>query len=197
MLDGEPFIFRVTDLKQYVYCPRILYYHTVLPAIRPVTYKMEAGIAAHNEAEGREKRRSLATYAIVQGKRHFNVPLYNPSLRLSGELDLLIESEEALIPVDYKQAKQEGAHFRLQLMSYARLLEVTRPNGPPVTHGFLYLLPSRDAVRVCFTSHLRRKLDQALSEMVSIVDRQRVPAPTRKRRRCVDCEFRRFCNDIL
>ena len=53
--------FRVTDLKQWVYCPRILYYHHCLPDVRPVTYKMKAGVEAGRAEEGREERRSLRT----------------------------------------------------------------------------------------------------------------------------------------
>jgi hypothetical protein len=34
-MEEQPFTFRVIDLKQYVYCPRILYYQTALPQVRP------------------------------------------------------------------------------------------------------------------------------------------------------------------
>ena len=65
MLD-EPMAvpWRVTDLKQYVYCPRILYYHTCLPRVRPTTYKMEASIEAHALEPDRERRRSLRAWVL-------------------------------------------------------------------------------------------------------------------------------------
>lgn len=198
MFDTEPFTFKVIDLKQYVYCPRILYYHTVLPQIRPITYKMEAGIAAHAEAEGKEKRRSLRNYGLREGTRHFNVPLYDPELGLSGEIDMLIETEEELIPIDYKAATRKGAHFEVQLMAYGRLLETKRADrSKNVTRGFLYLIPLRKAIEVPFTRGLRRKFSTALKTMQTIAQTQHMPKPTRQRRRCVDCEFRRFCNDVL
>jgi len=196
MFDEQPFTFRVADLKQYAYCPRILYYQTVLPAVRPTTYKMEAGIAAQGQAEGREKRRSLRSYGLESGERTYNVPLYSPALRLSGELDMLIETDEALIPVDYKNARLAGDHFRLQMTAYALLLEAARPDKP-VTHGFLYLIPLRKAISVSFTPALRRRCQEALVELHTIADKQRQPAPVSNRRRCADCEFRRFCNDVL
>ncbi|MCI0575416.1 MAG: CRISPR-associated protein Cas4 [Chloroflexi bacterium] len=198
MLDSEPFTFRVTDLKQHVYCPRILYYHTVLPAVRPVTYKMEAGLEAHSAAEGRERRRSLRTYGLAEGTRYFNVALYSAELGLSGELDMLIETEEELIPVDYKAAAREGQHFRLQLMAYGRLLEVAwAGRGKPVRRGFLYYLPGRKAVEVHFSSALRRQLALALIQMKRVAQEQLFPPPAKQLSRCVDCEFRRFCNDVL
>ncbi len=196
MLDAEPFTFRVIDLKQYVYCRRILYYHTVLPDVRPVTYKMEAGIAAHTVAQGRERRRTLRAYGLQSGERYFDVPLFSTKLALSGELDMLIDTETELIPVDYKATNREGPHFRLQLMAYGRLLEVTRP-GAVVRRGFLYLMQTRTAVEVSFTRQLRRRLDDALEEMRAIAETQRMPAPTTQRKRCTNCEFRRFCNDVV
>ena len=192
----EPFFLRVIDLKQYVYCPRILYYQTVLADVRPITYKMEAGQEAHRTTEGREKRRSLRPYGLKTGERTFNVALQDKALGLSGEIDMVIETESELIPVDFKLAKREGSHFRMQLMAYGRLLEESVSNKT-VKRGFLYLIPLRKAVEVRFTPQLRRKLQQAIDEIQTIAQRQQMPPPTKQQRRCVDCEFRRFCNDVL
>ena len=198
MLDDEPFIYRVTDLKQYAYCPRILYYHTVLPEVRPVTFKMESGIEAHRRAESLEKRRSLNSYGLEEGQRHFNVALSSEELGLSGEVDMIVETGDELIPVDYKATGRVGSHFKLQLMAYGRLLERTWPEADRwVRRGFLYLIPKRQAVEVPFTATLRRNLERALGEMRRIASDQHMPAATKQVRRCVDCEFRRFCNDVL
>jgi CRISPR-associated exonuclease Cas4 len=196
MTEQQPHTLRVIDLKQYIYCPRILYYHTVLPEIRPITYKMEAGIQAHIAAESREKRRKLRTYGLQTGQRTFNLPLHSAELGLSGIIDMVIETETERIPVDYKQAKKIGNHFKLQLMAYGRLLE-TQDNPKPVKRGFLYLLPSRQAIEIKFTPHLRRSFQQALQEIKTITLTQQMPAPTPHTGRCLDCEFRRFCNDTL
>lgn len=195
--EREQFTFRVIDLKQYVYCPRVAYYHLVLPDVRPITYNMEHGIASHAQAEGRERRRSLGAYGLKEGERTFNVHLWSPELGLSGELDMLIETETEYIPVDYKDSDKVGDHFKLQLMAYGRLLEETK--GPPaktIRRGFLYLIPLRKATEVMFTPRLRGELAAALADIQAIALRQRVPEPTARLRRCVDCEFRRFCNDV-
>lgn len=191
LLDG----IRVIDLKQYVYCPRILYYQMVLPDVRPTTYKMEAGIAAHKQEEQREKRRSLHSYGLSEGEESFNVAVKSDLLGLSGEIDMVIETADEIIPVDYKSTKKEGKHFRLQLMAYGALLE--EQTSKSVKRGFLYLIPSRKAVEVKFTPHLRRKLRTCLDAIAVIIRGQQMPEATTQRGRCVDCEFRRFCNDVL
>lgn len=196
-VDGEA-PFRVTDLKQYSYCPRILYYHTVLPDVRPVTFKMEAGVAAHEAESDRERRRSLRTYGVAEGERRFDVSLYSPTLLLSGQLDMLIITNEEWIPVEYKDAGREGAHYRLQLYAYGRLLAHCRPREEErrIGRGFIYLIPRRQAVEVSFTGDLRREFEAALETMLAVAERQRMPAAVAQTRKCIDCEFRRFCNDV-
>ncbi len=113
--------FCVTDLKQWVYCPRILYFRLCLPAIRPLTYKMEAGIEDGEAEAQRESRRSLRTYGLKSGRREYDVALASGRLGLRGKIDMLIlreePGEEELIPVDYKLSDLASPHFRLQLMA--------------------------------------------------------------------------------
>lgn len=191
--------FRVTDLKQWVYCRRILYYHSCLPDVRPVTYKMEAGVEAGRAEEGREERRSLRAYGLESGEREFNVPLSSERLGLRGEVDMVITAPgvggSEVIPVDYKFSRIAGPHFKLQIAAYALLLEEAR--GCEVRQGFLYHIPLRRAEAVPVDRRLRRQLAEALMEMRSMLETEKMPPPTPNLRKCVACEFRRFCNDVL
>jgi CRISPR-associated exonuclease Cas4 len=190
---------RVTDLKQYAYCPRILYYHTCLPRVRPTTFKMRASIASHTQAEKRERRRTLRAYGLEEGRRYFNVPLVSERLGMRGEVDLVIEvvegGQKQAIPVDYKFSRKVGRHFQLQITAYAVMLEDAW--GLPVRRGFLYLIPRRQAEEVRITSHRRAALDKALTMMNDILLHELMAAPAKHRARCLTCEFRRFCNDEL
>lgn len=191
--------FRVSDLKQWAYCPRILYYHHCLPDVRPTTFKMQSGAEAGQRAEGLEERRSLRAYGLSRGEREFNVPVQSARLGLRGEIDMVISSDERgqaeLIPVDFKESRIEGDHFKLQLAAYAVMLEEQR--GLPVTTGFLYLIPLRRAEAVPIDKRLRRKVEQAVHEMQAMLGRERMPEPTPHLSRCAVCEFRRFCNDVM
>lgn len=195
-------LFRVVDLKQYVYCPRIVYYYYCLPAIRPITYKMEAGLAAQDEEEVRAARRSLRVYGLKRGECESNVYLESERLGLKGQVDLVIKTDDnalgepEVIPVDYKLSSGRlGIHFKLQLLAYGLLLQ--EAYGLPVKRGFLYAIPKRRAVEVAFTPSLRTKLNQALIEMKEIMLKEFMPAPAKQRAKCEVCEFRRFCNDVV
>jgi CRISPR-associated exonuclease Cas4 len=194
--------FEVTDLKQWSYCPRIVFYRFCLPRIRPVTDLMAAGIRSHQDETDREERRSLRLYGLTVGERAFDLALTSTALGLRGRLDLAIAvprrdapGAEAVV-VEYKESEEvDKPHFRRQLVAYALLLEEAW--GLPVKHGFLYSVPLRRAVPVKITAALRSEVRGALAAMQRTVGAEQTPAPPTSRRQCVSCEFRRFCNDVV
>lgn len=193
--------FRVTDLKQWVYCRRVLYYELCLPEVRPVTYKMKAGVEIGQGAERLETRReargSLRAYRLDRGRREFNVEIASARLGLRGKVDMVIwleEGSETFIPVDYKLSQIAGAHFKLQLAAYGLLLE--EMTGHPAQRGFLYYIPTKRAEEVRFDKRLRGKLLAALDEMHRLLGEERMPPPAEAKSKCLSCEFRRFCNDV-
>jgi CRISPR-associated exonuclease Cas4 len=195
-------LFEVTDLKQWTYCPRVLYYRYCLPEIRPITDLIAAGIASHRDESGREERRSLRSYGLSVGERAFDVGLRSLTLGLRGRLDLAIAvpdraaaGAEAIV-VEYKDSeKPAGPHFKLQLAAYALLLEETW--GLEVRRGFIYSIPLREAEIISITPTLRQKVRQAVDAMRAAISGERMPDAPSSRRPCVSCEFRRFCNDVI
>ncbi len=195
-------LFEVTDLKQYIVCPRIVYYRYCLPRVRPITGLMEEGIRRHEEEDAREERRSLRNYGLSEGERIAHLALLSPELGLTGRLDLAIAtpSREAAnaegIVVEYKYSEQKaGPHFALQLAAYALLLEEAW--GIPVKRGYLYSIPLKRAESILITPHLRKKVVQTIQHIQRIVESELMPAAPATQYRCVTCEFRRFCNDVV
>lgn len=198
MLDDDlAYPVRVSDLKQWAYCPRVYYFHACVPDVRPTTYKMRAGIEAGHSEAGREERRSLRAYGIGAGEREFDVPLRSARLGLRGEVDMVITVGETgeEIPVDYKLAKIAGPHFQLQVAVYGILLEEMR--GITVQRGFLYEIPLRRAVEIRIDARLRKQATRAVEGMRHIAETETMPDPAKNRSKCVACEFRRFCNDVI
>lgn len=194
MLDETRWLFTVTDLKQYMYCPRILYYQVCLPDIRPTTYKMQEGVEAHREERQRAGRRSARWYGLPEGERLFDVTVQSSALGLSGQVDEVIQTGTEMIPIDYKMARQVSHHYKIQLTAYAMMLEETYRTT--VRRGIIYLITTRKAHEVPISRALRDKVSQVLDVMRDIAEHETMPAPTDWRQRCPDCEFRRFCNDV-
>lgn len=195
-------LLEVTDLKQYAYCPRIVFYRYCLPTIRPMTFLMEEGIRMHQVEEEREERRNLRRYQIEEGERFPRLSIQSEALGLSGCIDLVIATPsrtaanaEAIV-VEYKYSEQKaGSHFKQQLVAYALLVEEAWQI--PVKRGFISSLPLKQAEHVPITPALRKKARQSLDDIRTMIERQRMPDPPVSQARCVNCEFRRFCNDVV
>ncbi|MFQ3634024.1 CRISPR-associated protein Cas4 [Roseiflexus sp.] len=193
--------FEVTDLRQWAYCPRVVYYQYCLPDIRPMTKLMLAGMEEHRSEVGREERRSLRTYGLKQGERFFDVPLRSETLGLRGRVDLVIaipdrQRATEVIVVEYKSTEgKAGPHVKLQLCAYALMIEETW--RIPVKRGFIYHMPERKAEAITISASLRDRVRATIEAMRVTVDCERMPAPPASRAQCTVCEFRRFCNDVV
>lgn len=114
----------VSDIKQYVYCPRVVYFSYFLPLRRPTTYKMEEGKLEHEHLADLEARRSLKAYGLAEGERRFNLNLYSRRLELTGRLDMIITTATEVIPVDFKNTGgPAGLNHKYQLTGYALVME--------------------------------------------------------------------------
>lgn len=199
---NDPWLIDVTDVKQYVCCPRLAYYRYCLPDIRPLTYAMEVGTESHKQEEDREIRRSLKSYGVDQGERLFRHYITSTTLGLKGIIDLIIivpssqeQNKEAII-VEYKHSElKAGPHFKLQIAAYALMIEESWQI--PVRRGFLYSIPLRKAEEIVITTALRKKVPTVIQAIKQLMDSEQMPEPTKAQKRCPTCEFRRFCNDVI
>jgi len=64
---------RVTDLKQWAYCRRIVYYQHRMPGAGAPTYKMQEGRRAQELIERLEVRRTLREYGLDAAERRFGL----------------------------------------------------------------------------------------------------------------------------
>lgn len=185
----------VTDLKQWAYCQRIVYYHRAMPAAVRPTYKMKEALGAQELIERLETRRCLKEYGLEGTRRRFNVWLRDEDLGLSGKVDLLLEGEEETAVVDFKLTSGEpGENHRLQLAAYSLLAEAVC--GRPARRGFLYRIPDNRVFPLEVTEALRREVIEAAGEIRRVEQTQWCPEPTTARARCLECEFANYCTDV-
>lgn len=185
----------VTDLKQWAYCERIVYYHRVLPANGKPTFKMREAVAAQELIEGLEMRRGLSRYRLENAYRRFNVWLSSESLGLSGRADLLLEAADQVAVVDFKLTSGEvGENHRAQLTGYSLLAEAAC--GVPARVAFLYRIPDKRVFSIEVTPGMRERAMAAVAAIRTMAEGQLCPPPTGMRARCHECEFANYCGDV-
>ena len=185
----------VTDLKQWAYCPRVVYYHRVMPAPPRPTYKMQEGLAAQDLIESLETRRKLREYQLDDARRRFGLWLDNKDLGLAGKIDLLLEAKDEIAVVDFKLTSGEpGQNHRLQLTGYSLLAEAVL--RLPARRAFLYRIPDNRIFVEPVTDELRQVAKTAVADIRRMGESQWCPEPTEVRGRCVECEFANYCADV-
>jgi CRISPR-associated exonuclease Cas4 len=186
----------VTDVKQWCYCPRIVFYQKLLAISPPRTFKMARAVRGEDRMAALAERRGLKEYGLATGHRRFDLRLYSRRHNLAGKLDLLLETADALYPVDFKDTTgPPRENHAWQLTAYGLLL--TETFGKPVTAGFIHRLPDDRIFRIDLSDALRTQVEAALAAMTTAVEAERLPDPTPMRERSEECEYLNFCGDVL
>lgn len=186
---------KVSDIKQYIYCPRIIYFLYVCPVKKKTTYKMEAGKEDHLILDKLEKRRTLKRYNLEEGQRIFHMQLASARLGLQGKLDMHIATVRGYFPVEFKFTERSASlNHKYQLISYAMLLE--DHYDCTVRYGLLYLVPKKEIIPVEITPNARAFVYGILGKIRDIIATERMPDKTRHVVKCRDCEYKRFCGDV-
>lgn len=192
---AEPVV-AVSDLKQFIFCPRIPFFTHVLALSRPVSVKMAEGQKVHLDVERLETRRTLARYGFrgEAGERRFRLALTSSRLGLSGLLDVLLVSPRGLYPVEYKFSDyQPTLSWKYQLTAYALLVE--EEFNRPVHAAFVYCTRSEEIWSVPVTVEMRRYTKEALERLRRMLWEERFPPVRRQDQKCQECEWQNYCAD--
>ena len=158
-------LIRLTDLKNWAYCARVVYYHRVMPEAAPMTSKMRSGLKAQDLVERLELRRTLERYGLERARRVVGSWLSSESLGLTGRVDLALVNEETGegAVVDYKLTSGEpGDNHRMQLHGYAMLVESAYV-GVKVGRMFLYRIPDDRVFAIPVEEEWRERVRLAVS----------------------------------
>jgi CRISPR-associated exonuclease Cas4 len=190
-------VLRVSDLRQWTYCPRVAWWTHVCPVGKLESFKMKLGLLKERRLQRLQRRRTLRSFGFKGGVGSIecNVTLFSPRLQLSGRLDLLLRWGASRFPVEIKFTKGPARlNHRLQLAGYAILLE--EEYGMPVPHGYVVRLPDDTVDHVLIDGPLRDLAAKTLDALRIMIRDERIPPPSPLLARCADCEYRLFCGDV-
>jgi CRISPR-associated exonuclease Cas4 len=188
-------VLRVSDLRQWTYCPRVVWWTHVCPVGKVESFKMRMGLLKERRLQRLQKRRTLRAFGLKQGQVEHNVSLFSEALGLSGRLDMLIRWGAVRYPVEIKFTHGPARlNHRLQLAGYALLLEAAY--GVPVTHGYVVRLPDDTVDHVAIDAPLRDLTWKTIAALRRTIDHEQLPPANPLLARCTDCEYLRYCGDL-
>ena len=182
----------VEDLRQYVYCPRILFFRHVRQVHPAVPYKVQRGVDFH---EDNVRKKATGTEADGSISRYYNVRIVDPDLGLLGVLDYFEVAGGLTYPVELKTGQVDRAplppHHKIQLAAQALLLE--KLTGEPVVKAKAIYPDTKEVVDYKISIDDKAKVLLYLEEIRQMITEELFPLPTKFAGRCEDCEYWNYC----
>lgn len=177
---AESFI-SVTDVKHYIYCPRLIYFDRVLHATPVFGSQQEEGKETHEEQVAKELRRKDAVYyssEFVGAQKLLFTPLSSNGLGLQGNVDLIIHTARGeFIPVEYKNMNSDHGRVcmdhKYQLVAYALLIEETY--GTTVKSGIVNYLPETQILQFEITPTMKTHVKRVIGHIKRIIQTEELP----------------------
>ncbi len=184
----------VSMIRQWCFCPRVVYYRELLKLKPPDTLWMNQGQEHEEMVRQLLLQRCPARLGVPGGDFHFNVALNSEDLSLHGKVDAVLMGSSLAVPCEIKLSLHRiHRGYGLQICAYALLLE--RKYGFFIPYGWFFLGSKAKPKKIQFESKLRQQTLAALAEIRSMLDSELKPDSSASEAQCGQCEFLAYCND--
>lgn len=183
-----------SEIIQYLYCPRFIYFEKVLgiPQYEEKSYKAMKGRHIHENKSKMNKeylRKKLGVTDKYQEQ-------YLTNSKLRGKVDeVLLLDDGSAAPLDYKFAQYKDKVFntyKTQLACYAWLIEDNFKRQ--VNRGFLVYTRSKSKIiKVKLEDSFKADVKEKALAIIDIIENNRFPKSTRYKKRCIECTYRNIC----
>ncbi len=189
----------VADIKQYFFCPRIVYFIHALGIKERSTGSMEEGREQHEKLRKKEERRLTLALKRRWGKwnKKFGVRLSSPRLGLTGILDALLERNGEYVPVEYKIAqapRRPPPNHYYQLVAYSLLVEENY--NILVRRGLIYYSQNDKILEAYITEQAKQYLIYSILPKIREITHGEYPDTKQKAAKCKNCGYYSYCRGI-
>ncbi|MCQ5375309.1 MAG: CRISPR-associated protein Cas4 [Methanomassiliicoccales archaeon] len=186
---------QVSDITQYFYCPRKIYFLRVLGVSVPSKPKMEMAKEEHEKEHQRVvERKEIYGFPREEVKEVLHsVAIEASEYHLYGVIDtVLILTSGEIIPVDikYSRFEEKKRNWTKQLVAYSLLLESKMK--VKVTRAALFFPESKKRIIIEISSEDKKALLKDIDTIMSIIINEVLPNVS-KDKKCSYCEMNRFC----
>ena len=197
MSEEEPELIAVTDIKQYHFCPRIIYFTKVLGVEERTTESEEEGKEAHDDFHKKERRRTtlLGGKTLKVEQKWTALQLKSEKLGIEGTVDMIAKTPEGYVIVEYKMTympKKILPSHLYQAAAYAMLVEEAFKTI--VRKLYVYYEKSNRALEIPLTENIRRHVIWTIGRIRRIIQEEKLP-DAKPSRKCRSCGYRWICKE--
>ena len=192
----ESYSLPVSMLRQWAYCPRIVFFNEVMRVTGCAPPLVAQGVDLHRRYSMLERRRGLSRYGLDEFEKVFTVPMKSVSLGLHGIVDGVLVGVDTVHVIEFKPERRHvpSGHL-LQTMGYGLLAE--EHFGLPL--GGIHILHGERGRTVSVVGEqlepLRLATHAAIAAARQMVDEAIMPPSSAGDVQCAQCEYLNFCND--
>ena len=202
MQAGSDYI-TATDIKNWVYCPMIVYFRKVLRLKPKLFSQQKNGQEMHREMLRKIASRvgiALRDKRIKIRRKISEKEIILENEKLYGIIDLIVETEQnEIIPVEIKLMKSNnGKPWRdhiYQLTFYAILIE--RKMRKLIKRGFIYYVNEEKLIEVPITNHERKLVWNIIRNIRLVMQTEKPPKVRIHPKYCTGgCGYKWVCRKI-
>lgn len=186
----------ISLLRQHVFCPRIPYFSEVLGFVPEKPFWVALGTSHHDREKHLARNRTLTRFLLEDARRHFDHPLLAPGLALHGVVDLLLETDSEVVPVEFKS--RHAPRFRgqiLQLIAYG--LAAAECFQKSFTRGLMVWGNRGRTVVYSATEEWTAMAIRTRDAILKDIETATIPETSASPGKCCQCEYLNACNDRL
>jgi len=185
----------VTWIKQYHYCPRIIYFLGVLGVTERETESMVEGKEAHIDEEEKERRRkTLAGWRKIKVVNKWRkLEVTSKRLGIIGTIDEIIDTGKEIAVVEVKHTvgpkKPPPGHI-YQATAYAMLAE--EKIGKPIRKIILIYTQNKKMFQIPITQQMKKHVIWTIKQINKILSEEKIPEYKHKKQ-CSGCGWKWIC----
>lgn len=181
-------------IRQYLFCPRVVYFLEVLSIPKEVPIWVKEGEVHHKNQETLFKRRTMIRFSLENAEFKQNVNLYHEHLDFHGLCDALIITNDSVFPVEIKlHGDKPTKSQKMQLIAYGILAE--KIYNKKFNMGFICFDKKAKTIPIELTTNIRNDFFNLVDEIIDLIKDGKLPNSNAEDEKCTQCEFLNYCND--
>lgn len=184
-------IINAEEVRQYLYCKRIIYWRRVAGFTTTKSGLMEAGEEFH---EMRKTYNYIRKGDIANYRDQY---YFHPKYRIGGKVDLLRELEDEIIPVETKRFYNDRirpSHGHIAQAVVGGMAASYELEKDFTTIEIKYWRGIKSMIDV--TAKMKADILEVIQNMREMISDQNIPEPTKHKKKCERCEFNKICFSV-
>ena len=187
----------ISEIRQFVFCPRIPFYHLILGINPKMPIWVNQGKNFHKNEEKLLIRRSLEKIGISKEYDIYqNILLKSDKLGIHGYIDGFIKNNEDIIPFENKMNLYKGnpaKGHKLQLTAYTLCLE--EKFNVEINFGIIFFNGYGKFKKIDIDKSLKIELNNKINQIKDMLKKELLPSSSASEKQCTQCEYLNLCND--